>query len=101
MKKKDYVPPKAIVISLQFEGHILAGTNNSLQIGFSSDESLGVTSEQNIFIAESIQNNVILNGKIKLNCNQNLIIQIQVKIAARIGANSNNVFSGKNPLIVV
>ncbi len=49
MKKKDYVPPKAIVISLQFEGHILAGTNNSLQIGFSSDESLGVTSEQNIF----------------------------------------------------
>lgn len=49
MKKKDFVPPKAIVISLQFEGHILAGTNNSLQIGFSSDESLGVTSEQNIF----------------------------------------------------
>ena len=52
MKKKDYVPPKAIVISLQFEGHILAGTNNSLQIvqiGFSSDESLGATSEQNIF----------------------------------------------------
>lgn len=49
MKKKDYVPPKAIVISLQFEGHILAGTNDSPQIGFSSDESLGATSEQNIF----------------------------------------------------
>lgn len=49
MKKKDYVPPKAIVISLQFEGHILAGTNDSLKIGFSSDESLGATSEQNIF----------------------------------------------------
>ena len=49
MKKKDYVPPKAIVISLQFEGHILAGTNDSPQIGFSSDKSLGVTSEQNIF----------------------------------------------------
>lgn len=46
MKKKDYVPPKAIVISLQFEGHILAGTNDSPQIGFSSDESLGVTSEK-------------------------------------------------------
>ena len=49
MKKKDYVPPEVIVVHLQFESHILAGTGTPPRINFSSDESVGVTSEQNIF----------------------------------------------------
>lgn len=49
MKKKDYVPPEVIVVHLQFESHILAGTGTPPRINFSSDESVGVTSEKNIF----------------------------------------------------
>ncbi len=49
MRKKNYIPPTAIVIHLELENHILTGSNGTPTIGFSSDESVGITSEQNIF----------------------------------------------------